>query len=704
MARGRKKRGHEGGRLTEFAGEVADGFVAHGFTTERYLREVTLPAIERGLERAGRRRRDFEVCCPVFVMTGRDEAAIESSRAMARGQIAFYGSTPSYRPVLELHGWNDLADELHYLSREGRWAEMGDRITDDVPSGDAAPRGSEPAATRPVEPDRSGVVQSPPMDFNLADLFEHAVDNFRDREYLVCDGRRRTYGEMEERANRLAHHLAAHGVGPGDHVGIYALNSIEWVETLWAVFKLRAVWININYRYVEDELRYLFDNADLKALVYQRQFAPRVRGVLVAMPLLRHSIAIEDGSGEDLSGIGSVDYEAALASASPERDFGPRSADDRYILYTGGTTGLPKGVVWRHQDVFYALGGGIDAMTNQRVDRPEAMVERGKAGGELTFLPIAPLMHGATQWAVMGQSFLGNRVVLVGKFDPDHVWDLVEGEKVNSLMITGDAMGRPLVESLGGPARPRDLSSLFLLTSSAATFSGSVKDEFFRAFPNLMMVDAIGSSEGGNNGMVVVQAGQTEMKGGPTVSRLGNTVVLDENGRPVEPGSGAIGKIARAGDIPLEYYKDPEKTAQTFVVYDGVRYVMPGDHALIEADGRITLLGRGSVSINSGGEKIFPEEVEAAVKSHPAVFDCTIVGMPDERWGERVAAVVEFRPDRSASLDEIRDHCRTRVAGYKAPRQLCVVDRIVRSPSGKPDYRWAKQVAVEDSAAGATRL
>lgn len=531
------------------------------------------------------------------------------------------------------------------------------------------------------------------MEFNLADLFERAVDHFRDREYLVCDGKRRTYGEMEERANRLAHHLAAHGIGPGDHVGIYALNSAEWVETLWAVFKLRAVWININYRYVEDELRYLFDNADLKALVVQRQFAPRVAGVLGAMPLLRHVIVIEDGSGEDASPIGAIDYEAAVASGSPERDFGPRSGSDRYILYTGGTTGLPKGVVWRHEDVFFALGGGIDAMTNTRIARPEDVVEKGKAGGALTFLPIAPLMHGATQWAVMGQSFLGNKVVLVGRFDPGEAWDLVERERVNSMMITGDAMGRPLVEALDGPGRERDLSSLFLLTSSAVTFSPSVKDDFFVRFPNLMMIDAVGSSEGGNNGMVVVQRGETQMQGGPTVSRLGNTVVLGEDGRPVAPGSGTIGRLARTGDIPLEYYKDPRKTAETFVTIDGTRYAIPGDHALVEADGRITLLGRGSVSINSGGEKIFPEEVEAAVKSHPAIFDCTIVGVPDPRWGERVAAVVEFRPGRQASLEDVQRHCRTKIAGYKVPRQICVVDRIERSPSGKPDYRWAKQVA-----------
>lgn len=535
------------------------------------------------------------------------------------------------------------------------------------------------------------------MQFNLADLFENAVDHFPDREYLVCDGKRRTYAEMEARANRLAHHLAANGVGAGDHVGIYAVNSVEWVETLWAVFKLRAIWININYRYVEDELRYLFDNADLKALVLQRTFAPRVAGVVDALPLLKHIVVIEDGSDASLAGLTAVDYEAALAAESPERDFAPRSGDDRYILYTGGTTGMPKGVVWRHEDVFMAFGGGIDPMTNERVTRPEAMVEKALAGGPITLFPIAPLMHGATQWAVMGQSFLGNKLVLTGQFEPSTTWDLIAGEKVNSLMITGDAMGRPLIETLEADGARWDTSSLFLLTSSAATFSPSIKDAFFRRFPNLLLIDAVGSSESGNNGMAIVDKNQTAMKGGPTVSRLGNTVVLGEDGRPVAPGSGQIGKIARAGDIPVEYYKDPKKTAETFVTIDGVRYAMPGDFALVEADGRITLLGRGSVSINSGGEKIFPEEVESAVKAHPDVFDCTVVGVADERWGQRVAAVVAARPGTRPSLEAIQTHCRTKIAGYKVPRELHVVPEIVRSPSGKPDYRWAKSIAEDGS-------
>jgi len=533
------------------------------------------------------------------------------------------------------------------------------------------------------------------MEFNLADLFENAVDHFGDREYLVCDGKRRTYAEMEERANRLAHHLAEHGIGPGDHVGIYALNSVEWVETLWAVFKLRAVWININYRYVEKELAYLFDNADLKALVYQREFAPRVRGVLDQLPLLSHSIVIDDGSDADLGDLGSVDYEAALAGASSERDFGPRSPDDHYILYTGGTTGMPKGVVWRHEDVFFALGGGIDPTTNTRVERPEAMAEKGLASPmQMTMFSIAPLMHGATQWSVMAGSFVGNKVVLTPTFDAREVYELIATEKVTAIMITGDAMARPLVDAADDPAvQELDLSSWVALSSTAALFSPSLKEALMERFPNLIVTEAIGASESGSNGYTMVQKGKTAMKGGPTVTPIMDTVVLDEDLEVIPPGSDVIGKVARRGNIPLEYYKDPAKTAETFVTdRSGVRYAMPGDFATYEPDGTITLLGRGSVSINSGGEKIYPEEVEGAVKGHPDIYDCIVVGVPDDRWGQRVVAVVQTRGD-APDLESIQEHCRTQIAGYKVPREVHVVDAIVRSPSGKPDYRWAKEIA-----------
>jgi acyl-CoA synthetase (AMP-forming)/AMP-acid ligase II len=539
------------------------------------------------------------------------------------------------------------------------------------------------------------------MEFNLADLFENAVDHFGEREYVVADGKRCTYAEMDARANRLAHHLAANGVGAGDHVGIYAYNSIEWVETLWAVFKIRAVWVNINFRYVEDELAYIFDNADLKALVVAREFCPRVAAVRESLNVLKHVVVIDDGTETVApSGFISVDYEEAIAGGSPERDFGPRSPDDHYILYTGGTTGMPKGVVWRHKDVFFALGGGNDAQTGERVERPEDIIEWAKRDpNQRCTLPIAPLMHGASQWAVMGGSFVGGKIVLIPKFDASEVWRLVEEEKVGVLRITGEAMGRPLVEALSGDGDDRDISSLFLVVSTAAVFSPTVKDDFFEYLPNLLIIDSIGASESGNNGMALITKGNTAMLGGgPTVKAGPDTTVLDENLEPVKAGSGIRGKVGRSGDIPIMYYKDPEKTAETFVTAkDGRRYAVPGDWAMLEEDGTITLLGRGSVSINSGGEKIYPEEVEAAVKDFPDAYDAVVVGVPDERFGSRVAAVVQPRDGATVELEALQNHCRTKIAGYKIPRELHIVDAIERSPSGKPDYRWAKSIATGEA-------
>ncbi|NRA02007.1 MAG: acyl-CoA synthetase [Myxococcales bacterium] len=533
------------------------------------------------------------------------------------------------------------------------------------------------------------------MTFNLADLFENAVDHFPDEECLVVEGERRTYAQMEERANRLAHHLSENGIGPGDHVGIYALNCVEWVETLWAVFKIRAIWININYRYVKDELSYVFDNADLKALVFQRQFALQVAEVRASIPGLSHAVVIEDGSDAGRSEVDAVGYEQALAGSSAERDFPQRSGDDLYILYTGGTTGMPKGVVWRHEDVFFALGGGIDYQSGWKAKRPEDIIERHGSGAPTTFFSPAPLMHGASQWSVMSRSFLGHKSVSIAKFDAHEVWRLVVEEGVQSLMITGDAMGRPLAEALDEDGVDYDLSSLFLVASTAAVFSATVKDDFFRHFPKLLIVDSVGASEAGANGMLLCTKGNTvQIGGGPTFKPGEGTVVLDEELLPVEPGSGAIGKIARSGHIPVEYYKDPEKSAATYLTAaNGVRYSIPGDFAQVEADGSITLLGRGSVSINSGGEKIYPEEVEAVLKSHPEAYDALVVGVPDERWGSRVVAVVEPRGDARPTLEELQAHCRERVAGYKLPRELHLVKRIERSPAGKPDYRWAQRVA-----------
>jgi acyl-CoA synthetase (AMP-forming)/AMP-acid ligase II len=537
------------------------------------------------------------------------------------------------------------------------------------------------------------------MAFNIADMFEYAVDAVPDKVALVQDDRQLTYRELEARVNGLAHHLAGAGIGAGDHVGIYGPNSIEWVEAMLAAAKLRAVPVNINYRYVEEELRYLFDNADLRAVVYQREYGPRIAAVRADCPTLEHLIVIDDGSEADLAGLDAVPYDEAVARGDAGRDFEARTADDIWIIYTGGTTGMPKGVMWRQEDIFFALAGGTDPFTRQKVAHDHVHAESAAANpGQLVFLVAPPLMHGAAQVATMMNLMQGNRLVILAKFDGQAVWGLVAREGIHSILITGDAMGRPLIEALeelDAAGEELDLSSLLSVSSSAAVFSPTVKERFLERFPNLVITDSIGSTEGGFNGLVTVGKGNTAMKGGgPTVARGPATLVLDDDLKPVEAGSGVVGKVARSGNIALGYYKDPEKTAATFVIAaDGERYAIPGDFATVEADGSITLLGRGSVSINSGGEKIYPEEVEQALKAHADVFDALVVGVADERWGQRVAAVVQPRPGREPTLEALDAHCRSYVAGYKVPRQLTLVDEIVRSPAGKPDYPWAKRVA-----------
>jgi acyl-CoA synthetase (AMP-forming)/AMP-acid ligase II len=345
--------------------------------------------------------------------------------------------------------------------------------------------------------------------------------------------------------------------------------------------------------------------------------------------------------------------------------------------------------------VIFTLGGGIDFYTGEPVEHDHVFAERAAAAETPTVrFPVPPLRHGATQWGTFQGLFLGEPVILTPRFDAHEVWRTVERERANLLFVTGDAMARPLVDALR--EGDYDTSSLFAFSSSAAIFSATVKDEVLELLPNLIITDSIGSSEGGFGGMTIVSKGTT-MKGGPTVTAGRDTLVLDDDNRPVAPGSGVVGRIARGGNVPIGYYNDPEKTAQTFVEIDGRRYVVPGDFGTVEEDGSITLLGRGSQCINTGGEKVFPEEVEGALKAHPAVFDALVVGMPDERWGERVVAVVQPRAGQAPGLEEIQEHCRTLIAGYKVPRELHVVDVVERFPSGKPDYTWAKKVAAGEA-------
>jgi 3-oxocholest-4-en-26-oate---CoA ligase len=524
------------------------------------------------------------------------------------------------------------------------------------------------------------------MALNLADLFEHAADAFADRTAVACGDTQLTYRELDERVNRLAHHLAGLGVSPGDHVGLYARNSVPAMETLLAACKLRAGAVNINYRYTENELRYMFSDSDLVALVHDREFAPRVAAAAADAPKLRGTVVIDDGS-EAGPGDG-VDYEAALAAASPERDFPPRSNDDVYILYTGGTTGYPKGVMWRHEDIWRTLCGGIDFLTGLPLADEWEQSRRGLESSGLVRLTAPPLIHGQAQVASLMGLFAGDTIVLVRRFDPHEIWREVERYKINLMAIVGDAMARPLIEAYheGG----YDASSLVAFSSTAALFSPVVKDACAQALPNVVITEAIGSSETGFAGLTFVSAG-AEHRGGPSVTPGPDVIVLDDEGRPAGPGQ--VGRLARGGHVPLGYYNDPAKTAALFAEVDGKRYTVPGDLARVEADGTITLLGRGNTCVNTGGEKVFPEEVEGALKSHPDVFDALVVGVPDDRLGQRVAALVQPRQGRAVDLAALEAHLRHRVAGYKVPRSVWLVDSMGRTPSGKPDYTWARRYA-----------
>lgn len=535
------------------------------------------------------------------------------------------------------------------------------------------------------------------MALNIADLAEHAIDAVPDRVALISGGDQLTYGQLEEKANRFAHYLIDQGVKKDDKVGLYCRNRIEIVIAMLGIVKAGAILVNVNFRYVEGELKYLFENSDMVALVHERRYSDRVANVLPETPDIKTILVVEDGSDDDYERFGGVEFYSALEKSSPERDFGPRSEDDIYLLYTGGTTGFPKGVMWRHEDIYRVLFGGTDFATGEPIEDEYGLAKQAAANPPMVRYPIPPMIHGATQSATWMALFAGGTVLLTPEFNPDEVWQAIHDHKVNLLFFTGDAMARPLLDSLlaaKDAGKEYDLSSLFLLASTAALFSTSLKEKFLELLPNRVITDSIGSSETGFGGTSIVAKGQSHT-GGPRVTIDKNTVVLDDDGNEVKPGSGVRGVIAKRGHIPLGYYKDEKKTAETFKTINGVRYAIPGDYAEVEADGSVTMLGRGSVSINSGGGKIYPEEVEAALKGHPDVFDALVVGVPDPRFGQHVAAVVHPREGTRPTLAELDAHVRTEIAGYKVPRSLWLVDEIKRSPAGKPDYRWAKDVTEE---------
>ncbi len=532
--------------------------------------------------------------------------------------------------------------------------------------------------------------------FNLADLFERVVDAAPEREVIVSPARRLTYAELDRRANALAHVLADNGVGAGDHIGLQLLNGSEYLEGMLAAFKLSAVPININFRYVEAELRHLYDDADLVVVIHHRQFGPRVAAAVAGATTVRTLISVEDGSDEDVPA-GAIDYDAALGGAPTARpDGADRSGDDHYVAYTGGTTGLPKGVVWRQEDIFFAaMGGGDLFQSGNVIATPEELLERmPEVGG--TILTTPPLMHVSAQWGVFHSMFAGGRIVFPppGRFDADAIWSLVAAEAVNILTIVGDAMAVPLaaaIEQAAAAGSPYDISSLIVIGSGGAVLSSTAKARLAEQLPSVMVVDGFGSSETGILGSKLHTAGDASTA--PRFTVNAQTQVLDDAGRPVTPGSGEVGRLARKGHVPLGYYNDAAKTAATFLEVDGELWVMPGDHATVDADGTVVLLGRGSTSINTGGEKVYPEEVETVLMTCPEVADVVVVGLPDERWGQRVVAVVAAAPGAEPDLDTLRAHGASALASYKLPREVVVVDSVERTPAGKADYAWALATA-----------
>ncbi len=535
---------------------------------------------------------------------------------------------------------------------------------------------------------------------NLALIHEAIAEAIPDRDCIVYGDRRLSWADVTDRTRRLAHVLQTHGLGchtereklenfesGQSHVGLYLYNGNEYLEGMLGAFKARCAPFNVNYRYVEGELLYLFDNADAEAVIYHARFAPMLAGIREKLPRLKLLLQVDDGSGEPLLD-GALDYEQALAGAEPKPPADDLSGDDLYILYTGGTTGMPKGVLWRQEEIFYS------ALTQGHPESVEPLVERAKSREGIRALPTAPFMHGAAHWAAFSMWHVGGTILVQSnteRLDPDDIWSTVEREKANTITIVGDAFARPLIDQL--KEKSYDLSSLFMVTSGGAIFTAGLKNELLELLPDIRILDALGSSESG------AQASHFSTKGDVQTGHFnmvdGNIVLSEDLSRRLEAGDAETGWLAREGFVPLGYYKDAEKTAKTFPVIDGTRYSVPGDRARVAASGELELLGRDSVTINSGGEKIFAEEVELALKHHPAVYDCVVCGTPNERWGSQVTAIVQLREGERPSEDDLKAVANEHITKYKLPKAFVYVDHVTRAPSGKADYRWAKQTAYE---------
>lgn len=524
--------------------------------------------------------------------------------------------------------------------------------------------------------------------FNLGDLFDIVVDAVPDRTAIVWGDVRLSYRELGERSDRLAAALARRGLARGMTMGLLMYNSPAFLETLLACFKLGVLPFNINYRYGPDELFYLLNDAGADALMHDREFEPLVAGVLERLPSLTLRVVTDD----DAPAGGALSYRQAIAEPVGEVDLrAGRSDDDRVLLYTGGTTGLPKGVEWRHRSKFFgAFRGGIIAPTDRPIEAPEQLGPRVAGGPPVKVLTLAPLMHGAAMWASLIGLLCGQTVVLLQshRFDAEQVWALVERERAYLISFTSDAMGKPLIDALEANPGRWDLSSLMAITWGGAPLSQFLQDAFRKYFPNAYQLSGMGSSESG-----AIGTGDTNT-GGDGFMRLPgrpDLAVIVDGARFAQPGE--LGILARTGFIPEGYWRDAKRTAETFISLGDRRWVLTGDQARLDPDGGMTLFGRGSTCINSGGEKIFAEEVESVIRSHPDVYDAVVIGVPDPRWGQTVTAIAALRPGRQLSLAQLQTYCAGQLARYKLPRRLILQDEVKRSPAGKADYRWAMAVA-----------
>jgi fatty-acyl-CoA synthase len=535
------------------------------------------------------------------------------------------------------------------------------------------------------------------MERHYATLWEAIADRLGDREALVCGATRRSWSEYDARAARLASAFAEAGLGADSKVGLYLYNSVEYMEAQFAAFKGRGVPVNINYRYLDDELLYLLENSDAEALVFHSSLADRVAQVQPRTSKVKLWIEVDDG-GESLPG--ALPFEDVIAGHEPAQRI-TRSESDVYMLYTGGTTGMPKGVMYDMGGMlqgFVGIGFPPLGLGTPAVDEiPELTARLWEEQRGVTSVPACPLMHGTGMWlGAMIPHCAGARVVLLTErsFDPHELWSAAQREQASQLVIVGDAFAKPMLRALDearAKSSPYDLSNIRFVISSGVMWTAEVKQQLLD-WHGFVLIDAMGSTEGSMGTQITTRGnvGQTaRFAMSPT------TKVFTEDGREVVPGSGEMGKVAAGGMVPIGYYKDEAKSQATFRTIDGVRYSFPGDWALVEADGTLTLLGRGSNCINTAGEKVYPEEVEEAVKQHPDVFDCLVVGVDDEKFGQRVTGVASLQPGGRVSSEALREFTRSKLAAYKVPKQLFIVDHVQRAANGKADYEWARKVVQE---------